>query len=97
MADAVVPVGIKETKEACLGLITIAAALVKEMKDQGFQAADLVKAAESIMADPVKKQRVSDAYNGASQIIGEVKDISLAEGLELAMAIVPEVIAAVKG
>lgn len=97
MADPVVPVGIKETKEACLGLICIAGCLIKELRVDGAKAADLVKAAEAIMADPVKKQKVLDAYQGASQIIGEVKDISLAEGLELAMAIVPEVISAVKG
>jgi len=88
--------GIKETKEAALGLICIGACLMKEIKDQGFQATDLVKAAESIMADPVKKQKIVDAYSGASKIGAEIKDISLTEGLELAMAIVPEVISAFK-
>lgn len=76
------PVGIQETKEALIGLIDLAQIIGKEVKD-GIQLSDLVAILNGYMADPVKKAEIDAALKDAGKIAGELKDISMSEGIEL--------------
>lgn len=86
-------VGIKETKEAGLGLIAVVDLIVAQLKD-GAQAADLVAIASKIMADEALKAELLAAVSGWSQIPVECKDIDVAEVLELGQAWVPAILKA---
>jgi hypothetical protein len=88
MAEAV---GIKETKEAVVGLIEIAALLGKVFKD-GVQATDALEVWSAISADEELKAKLVAAYNEADQIPAEVKDLSVMEGIELLTACAPGVV-----
>lgn len=85
------PKGIKESKEAMIGFIKIAALMASVFKD-GIQATDFVQIIAKIESDPILKQQLFDAYNGIDQVPGEISDLSLAEGL----SIVPELFEALK-
>lgn len=82
--------GIKETKEAAIGAITLGFHLTRLMKD-GFQIQDLAQFMDDLKNDQDFAQKLKDAYEGMQAIPEEMKEIDLAEGLELAMAIVPAV------
>ncbi len=74
--------GIKETRElimALLGPKGLAVLLTKTFKD-GFQVSDLVTIMTTLSLDPTFR----DAIEGIQKLPEEVKDIDLAEGIELA-------------
>lgn len=81
--------GIKETKEAVVGVINLGAILVKELKD-GFQVADLVAILNDIQNDPIKKAKLEAALADIQKVPAEIKDITMAEGIELAAAVIAE-------
>lgn len=83
--------GIKETKEAALGAIALGFYVAKLAKD-GLQLSDVGAFLDKLKSDPVFDQKIKDAYDGVDQIGEEITDLSLAEGLELAMAVVPVVV-----
>lgn len=90
--------GIKETKEALEGMITIVCAGLRQLKN-GFQIADLIEAFKEIEADPVKKAQVDEALKGVQECPSEISDLSWMEGAELGMAAVkrvPDMIDALK-
>lgn len=83
--------GIKETKEAMIGVLVLATLLSKHLKD-GFQ---LGKDATAIWLeiqsnDELKNQFVA-AYEGYNMIDDELKDIDLKESFELVAAAGPEI------
>lgn len=91
-------VGVKETKEAMIGMVKLAALLASNFKD-GVQAADFAVIIAKFESDPVLKQALMDAYNNIDQVPAEIKDIDLSEAFELGMTLLqvgPELIAAIR-
>jgi hypothetical protein len=74
--------GIKETKEAIVGINEVSLLLVSRFKD-GIQVGDFVAFWASFQNDPEFKAKLQTAYEGYNNIPDEVKDISLAEASEL--------------
>lgn len=89
---------IKESKELLVACNEIAIVLIKQLKD-GFQPADASELLSKIMLDEELKSKLLEAYLGMSKIKDELKDVQLAEGIELAMLqvqYVPKIIEAMK-
>lgn len=82
--------GVKETKELLSGLFALVKVLGIELKN-GFQVSDLIAAFNAIQADPVKKAAIEAALKDIKEVPEEVKDVNLAEGIELAMHVISEV------
>jgi hypothetical protein len=70
--------GVKEIEELLDGVDAIVMALVSELKD-GFQVSDLAAILAKVAIDP----KVKDAFDGVGGVVGEFKDISINEGIEL--------------
>jgi hypothetical protein len=87
-------VGVKELKEAILGLVVLGKAVAVLAKD-GVDLSDAVALGQKFAADPAFKDKVLEAVKGIDQVPAEVKDLTLAEGLELA-ALIPQIIDALK-
>ena len=79
--------GIKETKEMLEGMLELAAMLLTVFKD-GAQATDIVQIFEIISKNDALKEKLLAAYNGAEHVQDEVKDVTLAEGIELLMIMI---------
>jgi len=86
---------VKETKEAGLGLILIAALIKKELGN-GFQLSDIVAVGTKIASDSELQEKLKAALEGIGSVPAEIKDISVMEGLELATVWVPAVLEALK-
>ena len=80
---------IKETKELLKGVLSLVKVSAEVLKD-GVQVQDLVDGYVKLSADPAKKAEIEAALAGISQVPAEIKDISLAEGLELAILLIQE-------
>ena len=76
--------GIKETKEAVQGLLAVSSFLAVRLKD-GAGVDDAAALVQKLMMDDEFKKVLEAAVEGAKQIPAEVKDLSLAESLELAL------------
>jgi hypothetical protein len=87
--------GIKETKEALLATATVGAFVIKRLKD-GLQLDDAIALGTALLLDGEFKTLVLAGVSGVDQIPAEIKDISLAEALELAKEI-PRLIDIIKG
>lgn len=83
--------GVKETKEALVGMLKVAQMLTVVFKD-GVQAQDFAVIMTKVMADEALKQAMVEAYNGVDKVGGEMKDLSLAEAFDLLQAAMPEVL-----
>jgi len=90
---------VKETKELLVGLNHLSLMLVKHLKD-GFQLGkDSVAIVSELMTNKELKTALSEAANGVSKVPAEIKDMSLAEGMELVMVqvdFVPKLLEAMK-
>ncbi len=80
---------IKETKELLQGLLALTCVCAEVLKD-GVSVQDLVDGFVKINADAAKKASVEQALAGISEVPAEIKDISLAESLELAAVLIVE-------
>jgi hypothetical protein len=76
-------VGIKETKEALVGVNEVSLALMIQFKD-GVQATDFPELYAKIVADKEFEAKVKAAYDNYKAIPEEVKDLDPGEALELA-------------
>ena len=76
-------VGIKETKEALDGLNEVAVEIVKVAKD-GIQVKDAATIVEDLITKPEFKAKLVAAVEGINLVPAEIKDLDLAEGVELA-------------
>lgn len=85
------PQGVKETKEALVGLLALALVLAKHFKD-GVQGKDFVAIYADVQSSPELKAKLEAAYEGYNLIDDELKDVSLAEAFELLQAATPEVL-----
>jgi hypothetical protein len=85
------PVGIKETKELALGVIHLGFYVASLLKD-GFQVEDVGKFIGKLTTDEQFKKLLTDAYQDVHLVQDELKDLTLTEGLELAMVVTPAVL-----
>lgn len=91
-------VGVKEIKEAMVGVNELAIFLAERLKD-GVGVDDAMAIYSKLASDEAFKAKMVAAYEGIALVPAEAKDIDLAEGLELAMLqvqYVPALIAAFK-
>lgn len=91
--------GIKETKEALVGLNELALVLLVAFKDGVQIGADASAIWNKFSTDPMFAAKLSAAYDGFKAIPEEVKDIDAMEGIELAkvqLDYVPQFVAAMK-
>lgn len=91
-------VGIKETKEALIGLNEAGVLMCERFRD-GVQGEDFEAFWERMNNDEEFKGKMKAAYENAKAIPAEIKDIDWMEGGELAMvqvSYVPKYIAAFK-
>lgn len=90
--------GIKETKEAMVAGNELGIFLASRFKD-GIGADDFTAFVAKVTADPAFQKILKDAYEGASEIGAEVRDVDLQEGLELAalqLSYIPRYVEALK-
>ena len=85
-------IGVKETKEALLGLLKILPILLKQFKDGVQVAEDASALYEKIVKNEEIKAAILEAYDGYDKVPEEVKDISILEFFQLVGAVTPEVI-----
>lgn len=89
------PMPIKETKEAIAGFLEMSMVLALVLKD-GAQLGDIASVFERITSDAILRQKMQAALDGIAKVPGEIADISVAEGMELAMQVmgyIPQLIA----
>lgn len=77
-------VGVMEVKEALVGVNEVAVLIASKFKD-GVQFSDFTAFWDAFRNDADFKAKMEAAYNGYQNIPDEIKDMDLAEGLELAM------------
>ena len=80
---------VKETKEVLVGFLALASLLAESFKD-GVQVADFAVIMANIAANPELKAKFEAAYADIELVKNEVADISVAEGVELVAAALPE-------
>ncbi len=90
---------IKESKELLIGVNELSVFLVGILKD-GVQAKEDISAIiEKLATDGEFKEKLQDAYTGVGAVKAELGDLSVVEGVELAMvqaAYVPKILEAMK-
>jgi len=89
-------IGIKETTEVLVGINELALALCKVFAD-GFQASDFAEIMQVLTANEEVKEKMLEAVKGVTAIGGEIKDIDLQEGLQLAgvqLSYIPKIVSA---
>lgn len=91
--------GVKEAKEVLVGVNELSIFLISILKD-GFQASEDISAIiAKITTDSDFRAKLIAAYEGIQAMPEEIKDIDLAEGLELGMVqfqYVPKILDALK-
>lgn len=87
--------GIQQTKEVISGVIAIGALLYSKFQD-GVQAKDFAEIFAKIQGDAELQAKLLAAYNEAHEVPAEVKDIKLAEGIELGAHALKELMAALE-
>lgn len=91
-------IGIKETQEAVKGAGVLLVFILGRLKD-GAGIDDAMAIFAKLQTDAEFKRVLSEAYEGADKIKGEVKDINLTEGFTLTkdvMDLVPQILLALK-
>jgi hypothetical protein len=78
-----------ETKEALVGLLAITELLASEFKD-GVQVADFADIALKIQGNEELKKKLMEAYNGIDKVPSEVKELSVAEAIDLVAFAIPQ-------
>jgi len=88
--------GVKETKEGAVALIALGVYVVELSKD-GLDISDAMALAARYQTDPVFAGKLRAGIEGYDKIALELKDLSVAEGVELVSAIGIEVVRALQG
>jgi hypothetical protein len=86
--------GVKETKEMLIGLVALGAVVADLLKD-GPQIQDAISLGTKLMSDEGFKAKLAAAVEGAGQVPAEIKELDLADFLDLAKSL-PEVLEAMK-
>lgn len=84
--------GVKETKEALVGMLALAVVLTKHFKDGVQVGKDFAAIYAEIVSSPDLKEKLEVAYEGYNLIDDELKDVDLKESFELLSAATPEVL-----
>jgi hypothetical protein len=79
----------RNTKEAVVGFIAIAALLADAFKD-GVQMADAMTIWAKVQANHELLAKITSAYQEIEQIPSEVKEVTAEEVLDIVAAILPE-------
>lgn len=74
---------IKETKELLIGVNELSLLLVKNLKDGLQVGKDVAAIFTELLSNDDLKAKLEAAYQGVDKVKGEVKDLTLTEGLEL--------------
>lgn len=82
--------GVKETKEAIVGMVVLGAVIASEMKNGFDFPGDLVSMFAAIQGDAAKKQKLEDAIASINKVPEEIKDLSASESIEIAAALIAE-------
>lgn len=77
-------VGIQELKEALVGINLLAVFLAEHLKD-GLDIGDGIAVWQKLSSDEEFKQKLISAFEGIKAVPEEIKDMDLAEGIELMM------------
>ena len=77
--------GIKELKEALVGVNELAIFIAMRLKD-GIGLDDAMAIWSKLSSDEEFKQKMVAAYDGISQVPAEIKDLDLAEGMAFHLA-----------
>lgn len=85
----------KEVKDLLGAIMAIAELLAVEFKD-GVQASDFAEIVAKISANDELKQKLLAAYNDIDKVPGEIKDLSVAEAVDLVAVAIPQVISLAK-
>lgn len=102
MSESEMPVekvGIKETKEALVGVLELVLFLSKQLKD-GVQYGDFEVLFQKLSNDDVFYSKLKDAYVGFIAVPDEIKDLDLSEIVELGGVVtarIPELMEMLKG
>lgn len=80
----------KNTKEAVVGFIAIAALMAEVFKD-GVQLTDAMTVWTKIQGSPELLAKIMAAYQEIEQVPSEVKEVSAEEVLEIVAASLPEI------
>lgn len=75
--------GIKETKEALIGVNEVALFMAEKLKD-GVQVSDATDFYSKLTSDEAFKSKVKAAYDNYQAIPKEIQDVDAGEGMELA-------------
>ena len=81
-------VGNEELKEALVSLLEISLVVAELLKD-GAQLSDLGILWQKFFQDPKFKEKIELGFEGMKKVPAEVKDLDLAESMELVMLLVP--------
>lgn len=91
-------VDVNNVKEVLVALNMIGITLIKQLKD-GFQVTDIGEVVAEIMGSAELKAALVAAVEGITAIPGEIADVSIPEGIELAVTqleFLPKILAALK-
>ena len=75
---------IKETKEAFIGVNELSLFLIERLKD-GVGIDDAIALFQALTTDEEFKAKLGAAVEGISLVPGELKDLDVSEGMELAV------------
>lgn len=92
-------VGTQNLKECVVAANEISVFLISRLRD-GVDLSDAAALVQKLISDAEFKAVIEAAVKDIGQVKGEVKDLSLAEGLALAevqLSYVPKIVAALKG
>lgn len=88
--------GNKETKEAVIGILAVAAVLAERLKDGVQPMDDSLAVWDKVKNDEVFKAKLAAAYENIKLVPVEVKDMGLEESFDLLTSVAPEIITLVK-
>lgn len=82
--------GIKDTKEAIIGLVVLGVYIAKRAKD-GINSDDAADFAQKMLTDSEFREKLQAAIDGFDNIPDELKHIGFAQVLDLA-TVIPEIV-----
>ncbi len=88
--------GIKETKEAAIGIIALGGFIAKEIKAKKAIGQDMMDLFIELQTNPEFRSKLEAALTGLDQVPAEVGELTVAEGLQLAEIVIPELIKILK-
>lgn len=80
---------IEQTKELIVAIVSIVAVAIKYFGD-GIQVTDFANAATELLTDKDVREKILRAFDGLSEIPQELRDLDIAEIIELLVTAVKE-------